>query len=331
MSAIRKHKLNNKGFSHVELVLLIVVIAVIAGVGFFVYNKNNNKSKADSMDSAAIIDDTPGDVPAADTPDKDTPAAELSSDIAPVAEVMPEDSATAEKTVKVSASSASYKRTKCYSNVIVLDPGHSPTKNQNSRDTYTGLFNMDYANEPEIRDAWTAAIKIRKKLSSNGYRVALTKSSAYERINLSERAQRANSTHGKLLVTLHSDPGGASMLMYPDGSSIRTPKNSSRKDGKNSLVYPGIVRPSETAAKKMAPIIAKELGMNYKAKSFYSVYGRNGLGGNGKNNGNTPVQTILSSIPQVYNEVPQNRLASDRFASAMTLAIETAVPASTCR
>jgi Tfp pilus assembly protein PilE len=46
MSAIRKHKLNNKGFSHVELVLLIVVIAVIAGVGFFVYNKNNNKSKA---------------------------------------------------------------------------------------------------------------------------------------------------------------------------------------------------------------------------------------------------------------------------------------------
>jgi Tfp pilus assembly major pilin PilA len=49
MSAIKKTKLNSKGFSHFELVLLIVVIAVIAGVGLFVYNKNNNKSKADSL------------------------------------------------------------------------------------------------------------------------------------------------------------------------------------------------------------------------------------------------------------------------------------------
>jgi len=48
---IRKNsskRLGSKGFSHVELTLLIVVIAVIAGVGFFVYSKNNNKSKADS-------------------------------------------------------------------------------------------------------------------------------------------------------------------------------------------------------------------------------------------------------------------------------------------
>jgi len=48
MSVIKKSKLNSKGFSHFELGLLIVVIAVIAGVGMFVYNKNNNKSKADS-------------------------------------------------------------------------------------------------------------------------------------------------------------------------------------------------------------------------------------------------------------------------------------------
>lgn len=48
MSVIKKTKLNSKGFSHFELGLLIVVIAVIAGVGMFVYNKNNNKSKADT-------------------------------------------------------------------------------------------------------------------------------------------------------------------------------------------------------------------------------------------------------------------------------------------
>jgi len=50
MSVIKKTRLNNKGFSHFELGLLIVVIAVIAGVGMFVYNKNNNKSKAGSND-----------------------------------------------------------------------------------------------------------------------------------------------------------------------------------------------------------------------------------------------------------------------------------------
>jgi type II secretory pathway pseudopilin PulG len=51
-------RLGSKGFSHVELTLLIVVIAVIAGVGFFVYSKNNNKSKADSIvaDTSSISD-----------------------------------------------------------------------------------------------------------------------------------------------------------------------------------------------------------------------------------------------------------------------------------
>lgn len=62
MSVIKKTKLNSKGFSHFELGLLIVVIAVIAGVGMFVYNKNNNKSKADSTvaDTAAV--DNLGDI-----------------------------------------------------------------------------------------------------------------------------------------------------------------------------------------------------------------------------------------------------------------------------
>jgi len=46
MSLITKTKLNNKGFSHLEIGITIVVVAVIAVVGVFVYNKNNNKSKA---------------------------------------------------------------------------------------------------------------------------------------------------------------------------------------------------------------------------------------------------------------------------------------------
>ena len=48
---MKKFSKNNNGFSHFELVLLVVVVAIIASVGFFVYNKNNNKSKADSVTS----------------------------------------------------------------------------------------------------------------------------------------------------------------------------------------------------------------------------------------------------------------------------------------
>lgn len=46
MSIITKTKLNNKGFSHLEIGITIVVVAIIAVVGGFVYNKNHNKSKA---------------------------------------------------------------------------------------------------------------------------------------------------------------------------------------------------------------------------------------------------------------------------------------------
>jgi len=43
----KNSKLNNNGFSHFEMILIVVVVAVISAVGFVVY-QSNNKSKADS-------------------------------------------------------------------------------------------------------------------------------------------------------------------------------------------------------------------------------------------------------------------------------------------
>lgn len=210
---------------------------------------------------------------------------------------------------------------------VILDPGHSPTISTSSRDDKTGLYTEDYENEPEMRNAWTAAGKIKTILEKDGYKVGLTKKSADEKIDLAERAKRANDTHAQLLFTLHSDTS-ASFLMYPDKNSHRSPKDGSRKDGKQGLVYPEIASKSETIAKRMAPIISKGIGGQYPARSFFSVYGDNGLLGNGKNNGNTPVQTILSAIPEVYSEVPQAVLPSDRFAQAAAKAVKEVVKAS---
>ena len=44
-------KLTQKGFSHFELALVIIIVAAISAVGFYVYSAKNNKSKADSMTS----------------------------------------------------------------------------------------------------------------------------------------------------------------------------------------------------------------------------------------------------------------------------------------
>lgn len=207
---------------------------------------------------------------------------------------------------------------------VVLDPGHSPTISTSSRDEKTGLYTEDYENEPEMRNAWKAAEKIKSILEKDGYKVGMTKKSADEKIDLAERAKRANDTNAQLLFTLHSDTS-ASFLMYPDKNSKRSPKGGGRKDGNNGLVHPNIAPKSEDFAKKMAPIIAKGIGGKYPARSFNDVYGDNGLLGNGKNNGNTPVQTILSAIPQVYSEVPQGVLPSDRFAEAAAKAVKEVV------
>lgn len=214
--------------------------------------------------------------------------------------------------------------------VIALDPGHSPKTDPNGTDPTTGLITYDYDNHPEMENAYTAATKIKSLLEADGYTVFMTKNSANEKLNLAERANRANGSGAQLLVTLHSNQGGDNMLMYPDGNSKR-PWSGTRKDGSNTLLHPDIAQPSQAAASTMAPIINDGIASlhpreAYTAKSFYGFYGQTGLVGNGSNPGNTPVQTILSSIPEVYSEVDENILPTDAFAQAMAKAIKAAVP-----
>jgi hypothetical protein len=67
-------KTNNKGFSHLETVLTVIVIGVITAVGLYVYNSGKNKSKAGTdpivtelqsqVDSSGLaIGETPSETP----------------------------------------------------------------------------------------------------------------------------------------------------------------------------------------------------------------------------------------------------------------------------
>lgn len=218
-------------------------------------------------------------------------------------------------------------------NIIALDPGHSSFNNDGSRDSATGLYDTDSTGGPgEMKNVWDAANKIKDNLTKKGYKVVMTKNSENESLSLSQRADRANKSGAVLLFTIHQDLNDRWMA-YPDISSKRSPGGtnanpdpSARVDKKVGLVHPDITDPSKKFAETMQPIIASKIP-GYALTSFAQFYDpRGGLPGNGKNFGNTPVQTILSSIPEVYSEVHPDDLTSGKFAEAATEAIEKAVP-----
>ncbi len=47
----KKPKLNSKGFSHIEMIVALVVVIAIAGVGFFVYKHHQDNKSMNSMGS----------------------------------------------------------------------------------------------------------------------------------------------------------------------------------------------------------------------------------------------------------------------------------------
>jgi Tfp pilus assembly protein FimT len=48
-----KSKLNTRGFGHIEMVVIVFVVAVIAGVGFFVY-QGHNKTKSTTAHAGGL-------------------------------------------------------------------------------------------------------------------------------------------------------------------------------------------------------------------------------------------------------------------------------------
>jgi hypothetical protein len=47
-----KSKINNKGFSHIEILIVVAVVIAIGGIGYFVINHNHKNTKADNLTSA---------------------------------------------------------------------------------------------------------------------------------------------------------------------------------------------------------------------------------------------------------------------------------------
>ena len=219
-------------------------------------------------------------------------------------------------------------------NTIVIDPGHVPGHTSDTAtDPTTGLYVEDYDNPTNERiDAYNASVKIVNKLKTDGYNAINSKAGVDDSFDLGQRAAKDNAPSPALIVVLHGNNDSVRTLMYPDSGSERTPGdkiNGKRLDGTRGLTHPEIESPSQAYAQQMATIINSKINDGYTAKSYtqeYGPYESNGLGGNGLNFGNTPVQAILSAHPEVYSEVDNSILGADSFANAMVDAIEQAIP-----
>ena len=112
--------------------------------------------------------------------------------------------------------------------VVVLDPGHSGGPNFDSTAEVdgpkpvtalgitfhpvdidnSGIQSIDNGGAPGERvTMWLAALRIEKILSSMGYTVDLTKSSANENVGLLERVREAINDHATIAVSLHYSGG----------------------------------------------------------------------------------------------------------------------------
>ncbi|MHB8781732.1 MAG: N-acetylmuramoyl-L-alanine amidase family protein [Candidatus Geothermincolia bacterium] len=129
--------------------------------------------------------------------------------------------------------------------IVCLDPGHASTPYE--IDPETGLNTSDWANEPEITIVWDIACRTAALLEGSGVQVVLTKSGAYDPVNLKQRALIANRSGAAMIVHIHTDPGiSSATTFYPGAAPYDWKANSD--SGRTAHIAPGVQQASASAA-----------------------------------------------------------------------------------
>ncbi|MBC7230509.1 MAG: N-acetylmuramoyl-L-alanine amidase [Actinobacteria bacterium] len=131
--------------------------------------------------------------------------------------------------------------------VVCLDPGHAATPSE--IDPETGINTQDWINEPEIGIVFDIAVRARDILEARGVRVVMTKASAYDPVNLRQRAVIANQARARMIVHIHCDPGLPSpTTFYPGPPPYDWKANTDT--GRTARIDPAVQAASEAAAKR---------------------------------------------------------------------------------
>lgn len=217
--------------------------------------------------------------------------------------------------------------------VIVLDPGHSPTIH--ASDPGTGLDVSDYENEPEMRDVFAVAERVRARLTAAGYRVIMTKADATDRVSLGQRAAIANAAHAALALSIHDQAGPNGGIGFDQGNNIvyYQTVGDYRETPNGRKVY---FTDSRLAA------LSRQYGQIFRSQRTriegHSVELRSNvgydLGSRGLAAGNIWLVQLLSRVPWIYNEAGGNSAGrsglssadQQTYADALVTAVERCVP-----
>lgn len=126
--------------------------------------------------------------------------------------------------------------------VICIDPGHPSEVGKGTRGKrYT-----------EIQVAWDVAVRLKKKLVSDGYKVVLTKKTQNEFVKNERRAEIANAAGAALMVRLHCDAASSR------GLATHYPSQKGTVDGYTGPTQ-DVIDASATAAKTFHSVVVKSL------------------------------------------------------------------------
>lgn len=207
---------------------------------------------------------------------------------------------------------------------VVLDPGHTAAPSvQQPKYSSQGLQIGETANgsesKGELKDMWDTAQQIKSKLESDGYSVKLTKDSINDTVTLEDRAKKADSYNGQLVVSLHSTPGtfgskSSGWVATQKVGLYRTTKSGKKIVFNNTDVanksqqYGGAV----VAARKVSEGDAQLHDIDFTGRSD-------------KSPGNIPIVMLLSKTPWIYNEVGQTGFNKDKYAAGLVKGIESVI------
>lgn len=185
-----------------------------------------------------------------------------------------------------------------------------------------GLLDVDYPNQPEMREVFDVSSCVAAGLRSDGYRVLLTKAHESSSVSLTERARIADRAHAALAISVHDDhsQGPTFQAVYSQlGLTVDGRHHAMwRGRGSHRTVFdqPSVARASDRAARLIARARSRAEGRPVRLAEE-NFAGRPPL-----EPGNLALVQLLTHRPWVYNELGAR--AGGSTTSELTVAQETA-------
>lgn len=209
---------------------------------------------------------------------------------------------------------------------IVIDPGHSGSDIAGN-DPATGLYDFDYANRPEITDAFEVSQKMKEQLEQGGYKVIFTKNTAEDTVSLRARANIANEANANLAISVHTD--GAKS--FNDFKELYVQKDGLfRGEGERKVIFN-----NASVAQKSQQYAEAIKKQRDSIEGGTTIITDNPFNGRAPlEPGNIPMVQLFATVPWVYSEVgsgPNNTgLTAEQktlYARSLVEGIKNAVPA----